>query len=67
MKKRLHGRTAAETLQAWRNQLRTVHIDAVHAAEFAALIVAVQLAAGLSVEAVACRLLRALDDDPLPL
>ena len=46
---------------------RTVHIDAVHAAEIAALIVAVQLAAALSVEAIACRLLRALDDDPLPL
>jgi len=54
-------------LDSWRNHLRTAHIDVAHAAEFAALVVAVQLAAGLCVEAVACRLLRALDDDPFPL
>jgi hypothetical protein len=54
-------------LDSWRNHLRTAHIDAAHAAELAALVVAAQLAAGLCVEAVACRLLRALDDDdPFP-
>jgi len=60
MKKRLHS---------WRNHLPTAQIDAAHAAELAALIVvAVQLAAALSVEVIACRLLRALDDDdPFPL
>jgi hypothetical protein len=56
-----------QRLDSWRNHLRTAHIDATHAAELAALVVAVQLAAGLCVEAVACRLLRALDDDdPFP-
>ena len=54
-------------LDSWRNHPRTPHIDAAHAAELAALVVAVQLAAGLCIEAVACRLLRALDDDPFPL
>jgi hypothetical protein len=54
-------------LDSWRNHPRTPHIDAAHAAELAALVVAVQLAAGLCVEAIACHLLRALDDDPSPL
>ncbi len=68
MKKRLRGETATETLHACRNRLRPFRIDAVHAAELGALIVAIQLAAGLSAEAMACRLLRALDDDdPFPL
>jgi hypothetical protein len=57
MKKRLQG----ETPHGWRN----FHVDAVHAAEVAALIMT--LAAGLSVDAIACRLLRVLDDDPSPL
>ncbi len=52
-------------MKKWRNHLRTPHIDTTHAAELAALIVA--LAAGLSIDAIACRLLRVLDDDPLPL
>ncbi|BBZ39448.1 hypothetical protein MCNS_25110 [Mycobacterium conspicuum] len=43
-------------MKKWRNPLRT---------QLAALIVA--LAAGSSVDAIACRLLQALDDDPLPL
>ena len=68
MKKRLRGATT-ETLHACRSHLRPFRIDAVHAAELGALIVAIQLAAGLSAEAMACRLLRALDDDddPFPL
>ncbi len=45
---------------------RTDHFDAVHTAELAALIVTIQLAAALSFEAIACRLLRALDDEPAP-
>jgi hypothetical protein len=48
-------------MKKWRSHLRTPHFDAAHVAEFAALIVA--LAAGLSVDAIACRLLRVLDDD----
>ena len=52
-------------MKKWRNHLRTPHIAPAHAAELAALILA--LAAGLSVDAIACRLLRVLDDDPLPL
>jgi hypothetical protein len=57
------GRTEApmKTQQKWRNPLRNPH----HAAELAALVVA--LAAGLSVDAIACRLMQNLDDDPLPL
>ena len=50
-------------LDSWRNQLRIPHIAPAHAAELVALIVAVQVAVGLSVEAIACHLLRALDDD----
>jgi hypothetical protein len=68
MKKRILGGTASETLHACPNHRRSFRIDAVHAAELGALIVAVQLAAGLSAEAMACRLLRAWDDDdPFPL
>jgi hypothetical protein len=43
-------------MRKWRSPLRT---------QLAALIVA--LAAGFSVDAIACRLLEVLDDDPLPL
>jgi hypothetical protein len=52
-------------MKKWRNLLPTFHRDSAHAAELAALIVA--LAAGFSVDTLACRLLRVLDDDPLPL
>ena len=49
-------------MKKWRHHLRTPHIAPAHAAELAALILA--LALGLSVDAIACRLLRVLDDDP---
>jgi hypothetical protein len=52
-------------MKKWRNELRAPHLDGTHAAELAAIIVA--LAAGFSVDAIACRLLEVLDDDPLPL
>lgn len=52
-------------MKKWRNPLRAPHLDSTHAAELAAIIVA--LAAGFSVDAIACRLLEVLDDDPLPL
>jgi len=51
-------------MKKWRNPLRT-HLASAHATELAALVVA--LAAGLSVDAIACRLMQDLDDDPLPL
>jgi hypothetical protein len=54
-----------KTQRKWRNPLRAPHLDSTHAAELAAIIVA--LAAGFSVDAIACRLLEVLDDDPLPL
>jgi hypothetical protein len=53
-----------KTQQKWRNPLRT-NLAGARAAELAALVVA--LAAGLSVDAIACRLMQNLDDDPLPL
>ena len=53
------------TQRKWRNPLRIPLRDNAHAAELAAIIVA--LAAGFSVDAIACRLLEVLDDDPLPL
>lgn len=51
--------------QKWRNPVRALHLDRAHAAELAAILVA--LAAGLSIDAIACRLLQVLDDDPPPL
>ncbi len=48
-------------MKKWRNHLRIPHIAPAHAAELAALILAFAL--GLSVDTIACHLLRALDDD----
>ncbi len=48
-------------MKKWHSHLRTPHVDGAHAAQLAAVVVA--LAAGFSVDAIACRLLRVLDDD----